>query len=141
MENITCVCGHDNPYGTSICQKCGRPLSEEAKDKKVIDMRYDGTAIRSKTYNQSIVDKVWNFFSSVKVGIALIIITLISTSLSTILPQAFLYRLLNQKGQCYEDIYGVVGKIYYELGFQVYIVHGGSKFWLECLRFLLLWQY
>ena len=41
-------------------------------------MRYDGMAIRSKTYNKSFVDKIWNFFSSVKVGISLIIITLIA---------------------------------------------------------------
>lgn len=130
MEKITCVCGHDNPYGTSICQKCGRPLSEEAKDKKVIDMRYDGTAIRSKTYNQSIVDKVWNFFSSVKVGIALIITTLISASLGTILPQAFFVPAAeSEKGQYYKDIYGVVGKIYYELGFSSLY----SSWWFQIL--------
>ena len=64
--------------GTKICEKCGRPLSEEAKAQKIVDMRYDGTAIRSKTYNKSIIDKIWNFFSSVKVGVSLIIITLIA---------------------------------------------------------------
>ena len=87
MENIICACGHSNPYGTKLCEKCGRPLTEEGKQTKVVDMRYDGTAIRSKTYNKTVIDKVWNFFSNVKVGIALIIITLVSASIGTILPK------------------------------------------------------
>lgn len=118
MEKITCACGHDNPFGTNICQKCGRPLTEEEKGRKVADMRYDGTAIRSKTYNKSLVDKVWNFFSSVKVGIALIILTLVASSLGTILPQAFFVPAPElEKAQYYEDTYGTIGKIYYQLGF------------------------
>lgn len=118
MENITCACGHENPYGTSICQKCGRPLTEEAKERNIVDMRYDGTAIRSKTYNKSIVDKIWNFFSSVKVGISLIFITLVSASLGTIFPQeTFVAARESEKGQYYADNYGTAGKIFYELGF------------------------
>lgn len=130
MENITCVCGHENPYGTSICQKCGRPLSEEAKERKIVDMRYDGTAIRSKTYNKSVVDKVWNFFSSVKVGISLIIILLVSSSLGTIFPQAtFVPAAESEKGQYYADNYGTLGKIYYELGFSSLY----SSWWFQIL--------
>lgn len=117
MENITCACGHENPYGTSICQKCGRPLTEEAKERKIVDMRYDGTAIRSKTYNKSIVDKIWNFFSSVKVGVSLIIITLVAASIGTFLPQAFYVPVSEaEQAQYYEDVYGTFGKVYYELG-------------------------
>ncbi|WP_409368642.1 cytochrome c biogenesis protein ResB [Lysinibacillus sp. 38-6] len=117
MENIICACGHSNPFGTKLCEKCGRPLTEEEKHNKVVDMRYDGTAIRSKTYNKSIVDKIWNFFSSVKVGIALIIITLIAASIGTLLPQEFYVKASDiEKGAYYEDVYGVVGKIYYTLG-------------------------
>ena len=74
MEKVTCTCGHSNPFGTKLCEKCGRPLTEESKAQKVLDMRYDGSAIRSKTYNKSIIDKIWNFFSSVKVGVSLIVI-------------------------------------------------------------------
>lgn len=118
MENITCACGHENPYGTSICQKCGRPLTEEAKERKVADMRYDGSAIRSKTYNKTLVDKVWNFFSSVKVGVTLIVLTLVTASLGTFLPQALYVPASEaETPQYYEDAYGVFGKIYYELGF------------------------
>ncbi|OEC02266.1 cytochrome C biogenesis protein [Lysinibacillus sphaericus] len=117
MENIICACGHSNPFGTKLCEKCGRPLTEEEKQNKVVDMRYDGTAIRSKTYNKSIVDKIWNFFSSVKVGIALIIITLIAASIGTLLPQEFYVKASDmEKGAYYEDVYGLVGKIYYTLG-------------------------
>ncbi|TKI61948.1 cytochrome C biogenesis protein [Lysinibacillus mangiferihumi] len=117
MENIICACGHSNPFGTKLCEKCGRPLTEEEKQNKVVDMRYDGTAIRSKTYNKSIVDKIWNFFSSVKVGIALIIITLIAASIGTLLPQEFYVKASDmEKGAYYEDVYGFVGKIYYTLG-------------------------
>ncbi len=117
MENITCACGHSNPYGTKLCEKCGRPLTEEEKQNKVVDMRYDGTAIRSKTYNKSIVDKIWNFFSSVKVGISLIIITLIAASIGTLLPQEFYVNASDvNKEAYYEDVYGIFGKIYYALG-------------------------
>ena len=100
-EKITCACGHVNPYGTKLCEKCGRPLTEEEKNTKVVDMRYDGKAIRSKTYNRSIVDKIWNFFSSVKVGIALIIITLLAASVGTFLPQEFYVNVgtLGDKGR------------------------------------------
>lgn len=117
MENITCTCGHSNPYGTKLCEKCGRPLTEEEQLNKVVDMRYDGTAIRSKTYNKSIVDKIWNFFSSVKVGISLIIITLVAASIGTLLPQEFYVNASDvNKAAYYEDVYGLFGKIYYQLG-------------------------
>lgn len=119
MEKITCVCGHENPFGTKICGKCGRPLSEDAKAQKILDMRYDGSAIRSKTYNKSIIDKIWNFFSSVKVGVSLIVITLIASSLGTFFPQKFNIQAATEaeKALYYEQNYGTIGKLYYELGF------------------------
>lgn len=119
MEKITCVCGHENPFGTKICGKCGRPLSEDAKAQKILDMRYDGSAIRSKTYNKSIIDKIWNFFSSVKVGVSLIVITIIASSLGTFFPQKFNIQAATEaeKALYYEQNYGTIGKLYYELGF------------------------
>jgi len=119
MEKISCVCGHENPYGTKICGKCGRPLSDDAKAQKVLDMRYDGSAIRSKTYNKSIIDKIWNFFSSVKVGVALIVITLITSSIGTFFPQKFNIQAATEAERAlyYEQNYGTLGKLYYELGF------------------------
>ncbi|SIF23882.1 Uncharacterised protein [Mycobacteroides abscessus subsp. abscessus] len=67
MKEVKCECGHLNPHGTILCESCGKVLEEQAKDKKLIDMRYEGTARRSQTYNKTFVDKIWNFFSSVKV--------------------------------------------------------------------------
>lgn len=118
MEKIICECGHENPVGTKICGRCGRPLTEEEKQKKILDMRYDGIAIRSKTHNKSIIDKIWNFFSSVKVGIALIILNLIAASIGTILPQEFYVSVSTdaEKAKYYEDMYGAFGTLYYNLG-------------------------
>src|SRR5699024_1370647 len=69
MKKIKCECGHVNPEETILCESCGKPIEEnqhvEGNDKrKLLNMRYDGTARRSLTYNKSIVDKIWNFFSS-----------------------------------------------------------------------------
>lgn len=116
MENVKCECGHVNPYGTAICESCGKPLEDE---KGLLDMRYEGAARRSQTYNRTIIDKIWNFFSSVKVGIWIIVITLVASSLGTILPQQF---YLPPEGQIdpktfYADEYGVFGSLYYSLGF------------------------
>lgn len=130
-DKITCECGHENPYGTKLCAKCGRPLTEEAKNEKIVDMRYDGSAIRSKTYNKSIVDKIWNFFSSVKVGVTLIIVTLVAASLGTIFPQEFYVNLAPtaDKGAYYENMYGTFGKVYYALG----LTDLYSSWWFQVL--------
>src|SRR5690625_354910 len=79
MNKLKCECGHVNPEGTILCESCGKPVEEnqhiDGNDKtKLLNMRYDGTARRSQTYNRTIVDKIWNFFSSVKVGVMLIVI-------------------------------------------------------------------
>lgn len=135
MNKIICECGHENPEGTKLCQKCGRPLTAEEKDKKIADMRYEGTAIRSKTYNKSIIDKVWNFFSSVKVGIALIILNLIAASIGTILPQEFYVSVATdaEKEAYYSDVYGWFGEIYYTLGLSDLY----SSIWFQILVLML----
>lgn len=80
MKKIQCECGHVNPEGTVLCEACGVCVIEdnqhiEGNDKtKLINMRYDGSARRSLTYNRSIIDKIWSFFSSVTVGVWLIVI-------------------------------------------------------------------
>lgn len=121
MSKIKCQCGHDNPFGTVLCEKCGRPLTEEAKDSKMVDMRYEGSARRSQTYKKSIIDKVWNFFSSVKIGVSIIIAVLSVSAIGTILPQKFYVPVAgndpSQYLDYYERLYGTFGKIYYELGF------------------------
>jgi len=125
MDKLKCECGHVNPEGTVLCESCGKPIIEnqhiDGNDKtKLLNMRYDGTARRSQTYKRSLVDKIWNFFSSVKVGVILIVIALIVSGLGTIFPQE---RFIPQEAEnrdpavFYEDWYGLIGKIYYQLGF------------------------
>ncbi|MCL6571207.1 MAG: cytochrome c biogenesis protein ResB [Bacillus sp. (in: Bacteria)] len=115
MNDVKCECGHVNPHGTVLCEACGKVLDEKVTDNQLHDMRYEGSARRSQTYNKTVVDKIWNFFSSVKIGIWLIIITLIASSLGTILPQEMYINLPAEV--YYEQEYGWVGELYYQLGF------------------------
>ncbi len=119
MSKIICQCGHENPYGTELCEKCGRPLSDKAKESEVVDMRYEGSSRRSQTYKSSIVDKIWNFFSSVKIGVSIIATILIASAIGTIFPQKFYVPATTPEGylEYYERLYGTAGKLYYELGF------------------------
>lgn len=117
MEEVKCECGHVNPQGTILCESCGRLLEGKEKEKQPIDMRYEGSARRSQTYNKTIIDKIWNFFSSVKVGVSLIIILLIASSLGTIFPQEMYIPPLLPASEFYGEKYGWLGKLYYDLGF------------------------
>ncbi|MGM7701724.1 cytochrome c biogenesis protein ResB [Pseudalkalibacillus sp. Hm43] len=116
MDKIKCECGHLNPYGTILCESCGKPIQEEA-DQQLLNMRYEGTARRSQTYNTNFIDKTWNFFSSVKVGVWLIVITLIASAIGTIFPQQMYIPQNVDPAAHYENEYGVLGEIYYLLGF------------------------
>lgn len=116
MERVKCECGHVNPHGTILCESCGKSLIETG-DPKLLDMRYEGSARRSQTYNKTVVDKIWNFFSSVKVGVWLIIITLIVSSIGTILPQNMYIPKSIPAAQYYKEQYGTFGELYYLLGF------------------------
>jgi cytochrome c biogenesis protein len=116
MEQVKCECGHVNPHGTVFCESCGKPIVEDST-KKLLDMRYEGSARRSQTYNKTIIDKVWNFFSSVKVGVWLIVITLLASAIGTIYPQEMYIPPNVTPAEYYEEQYGWTGKLYYELGF------------------------
>lgn len=119
MSKIKCQCGHDNPFGTVLCERCGRPLTEEAKQSEVVDMRYEGSARRSQTYKRSLIDKVWNFFSSVKVGVGIIVAVLVASAIGTLFPQK-LYVPAQSEAEVaayYERLYGIFGKLYYQFGF------------------------
>lgn len=125
MKAIKCECGHVNPIGTVLCEACGKPIEgnqhiDGNDNKKLLNMRYDGTARRSQTYNKSIIDKIWSFFSSVKVGVWLIVLALIASMLGTIFPQE-MYIPADAPNRdpsvFYEDQYGVFGLIFYQLGF------------------------
>ncbi|QKY69232.1 cytochrome c biogenesis protein ResB [Lentibacillus sp. CBA3610] len=125
MEKIKCECGHVNPEGTVLCEACGKPVEEnqhiDGNDKrKLLNMRYDGSARRSQTYNKTIVDKIWNFFSSVKVGVWLIVLALIASGIGTIFPQEQYIppeAPSRDPSVYYEAQHGIFGLIYYQLGF------------------------
>ena len=116
--NSKCECGHQNAAGTVLCEACGKPLEEQLmKSNEPLEMRYDGVARRSQKANPDFLDKIWNFFSSVKIAIYLIIITFLGAMLGTIFPQAstFISATFNPKVY-YSEQYGLAGEIYYFLG-------------------------
>ncbi|MFB5282018.1 cytochrome c biogenesis protein ResB [Peribacillus sp. Hz7] len=117
MDELKCECGHANPVGTILCEACGKSLGNRQNENKLLDMRYEGSARRSQTYNKSIIDKIWNFFSSVKVGVSLIVIALVASSIGTIFPQETYIPSTIPASEYYEQEYGFFGKLYYLLGF------------------------
>lgn len=119
MEHVKCECGYSIPYGTVLCESCGRTIgnSKDEVSEKLLDMRYDGSARRSQTYKRSLIDKIWNFFSSVKVGIWIIVLLLIASAIGTIFPQEMYIPPTVVPQEFYKDEYGFLGQMYYELGF------------------------
>ncbi|KAB8139141.1 cytochrome C biogenesis protein [Gracilibacillus oryzae] len=125
MNKIKCECGHVNHEGTVLCEACGKPIEGnqhiDGNDKtRLLNMRYDGSARRSQTYKKSIIDKIWNFFSSVKVGVWLIVLTLVASAMGTIFPQEQWIpanAVSRDPAIYYESTYGIFGQIYYQLGF------------------------
>lgn len=128
MENTKCECGHQNPIGTVLCESCGKPLVELGSDQAPLEMRYDGVARRSQRANPSIIDRVWRFFSSVKIAVYMIIITLVTATLGTILPQENTI-LSGDVKRYYADNHGVFGEIYYFLG----LSHTYETWWFRLL--------
>lgn len=125
INRLKCECGHVNPEGTVLCEACGKPVEGNQSidgndEKKLLNMRYEGSARRSNTYHRTIVDKTWVFFSSVKNAIILILIALVASGIGTIFPQE-MYIPQEARGltpaEFYETWYGLAGKIYYQLGF------------------------
>lgn len=117
IENTKCECGHQNAVGTVLCESCGKPLyASEENSSEPLEMRYDGIARRSQKSNPNWIDRIWRFFSSVKVAIYLIIITFLTAMLGTIYPQENTFINSYDLGTYYEETYGLTGKIYYMLG-------------------------
>jgi len=121
FQNTKCECGHQNPIGTVLCESCGKPLDESLlKDKDaLLEMRYDGVARRSQKANPHLVDRIWNFFSSVKIAVYLIVITLIGASFGTVFTQESTLINLTERSEYaayYKEQYGTAGVIYHALG-------------------------
>lgn len=113
-NTFKCECGHMNPVGTSFCENCGKVLEETPA---LLDMKYEGTARRSISKTVTIIDKIWMFFSSVKIAVIIIIITLLASALGTLYPQEMYIPLNVDPSIYYGDKYGTLGEIYYKLGF------------------------
>ncbi|HIW38618.1 MAG TPA: cytochrome c biogenesis protein ResB [Candidatus Jeotgalicoccus stercoravium] len=133
-EIICSHCGHVNPPGTQLCQSCGKMINENYDKKKIKDlMRYDGSAVRSKVKSKSIFDKIWNFFTSIKVGVTIIAIIAIAAAIGTILPQEYFIPLGADPLEHYTERYGTFGMLYYKLGFtELY-----SSWWFVLLNGML----
>ncbi|WP_414046354.1 cytochrome c biogenesis protein ResB [Macrococcus equi] len=117
-QTIKCQCGHVNPPGTQLCQNCGRLINDDYDKKKTTDvMRYDGQAVRSKTKNRTLMDKLWIFFSSVKTGVSLLVFTVIASAIGTMFPQEYFIPVGEDPATFYKEKYGTVGYMYHLLGF------------------------
>jgi len=126
--NTKCECGHQNAVGTVLCEACGKPQNEDSGSDAVLEMRYDGVARKSQKANPSWIDRIWNFFSSVKIAIIIIIITLIGASLGTIYPQESNFISIDA-ATYYKQTYGTLGHIYYLLG----LSHTYESWWFITL--------
>ncbi|SDG21585.1 cytochrome c biogenesis protein [Fontibacillus panacisegetis] len=128
IKNTKCECGHQNRVGTVLCEACGKPLYEISNPDELLEMRYDGVARRSQRSNPNFIDKIWNFFSSVKVAIYLIIITLIGAIFGTIFEQESNFVNFDPS-TFYKEKYGAIGDIYYNLG----LSHTYESWWFVLL--------
>lgn len=115
MIDVKCTCGHTNPPSTSICEACGNPF--ETNSDGLLNMRYEGMSRRSQMKPQGVLDLVWNFFSSVKVAVWMIVITLFASIIGTILPQEQFKQSNLPAETYYSETYGWFGKLYFMLGF------------------------
>jgi cytochrome c biogenesis protein len=128
IQNTKCECGHQNRVGTVLCEACGKPLIEDEQPGGLLEMRYDGVARRSQRANPNVIDRIWNFFSSVKVAIYLIIITLIGAMFGTVFEQES--NFINfDPSTFYKNKYGTIGEIYYRLG----LSHTYESWWFILL--------
>lgn len=132
IHNTKCECGHQNHLGTVLCEACGKPLYDE-EGTAPLEMRYDGVARRSQRENPNVLDRVWNFFSSVKVAVFLIFITLCGSVLGTVLPQENILLEHVDPAAYYSSNYGTFGTLYYWLG----LSHTFSSFWFKGLLFMI----
>lgn len=119
LKEIKCsACQHVNPPGTQLCQSCGKLIDENYDKKKIKDvMRYDGSAVRSKVRSQSLYDKIWIFFTSIRNGVIIIALIMIAAAIGTIFPQEYFIPIGANAEEYYQENYGSLGFLYYQLGF------------------------
>lgn len=112
-------CKHENEK----CDHFGSYVNEK------MDMRYENADRRSQQRNQTMIDKVWRFFASVRNGMYILFLTLLATALGTILPQRAYIPIDRLAQEFYKSEYGNFGSLYYAFGFdQLY-----SSWWYMTL--------
>jgi len=103
-----------------------------SESQQPLDMRYDGAPRRSQKKEKDWLDHVWSFFSSVKVGVWLIVLTLLGSAIGSIYPQEEAF-VVPPGLDYYETTYGWLGKWYYLLGFS----HTYTSWWFQLLVVML----
>ena len=125
-KQIVCECGHKNPEGTQLCLNCGRLINDDydKKDNRRYALRWASDTFENK--NRTILDRIWNFFASIKTGVTLLVLTVIAASIGTIFPQEYFIPMNVNQNNIIMNI--MVLSVYYiiNLDSTIYIVHGGS---------------
>lgn len=85
------------------------------KDNRRYALRWASDTFENK--NRTILDRIWNFFASVKTGVTLLVLTVIAASIGTIFPQEYFIPMNVNPEQYYYEHYGSLGLLYYKLGF------------------------
>ncbi len=85
-----------------------------------------------KRITRSIVDKIWNFFSSVKVGIGIIVAVLVTAAIGTIFPQKLYVPVTGQLQKqntwlIMSDYMDFLVQFITNLVFMICIIVGGSS--------------
>lgn len=128
ISDTKCECGHQNPPGTPLCESCGKPQDGLGGDAAELEMKYDGVLRRSQREGPVWLDRIWRFFSSVRVAVWLIVLTLTLAALGTVYPQENTIIGMEPKDY-YQQAYGMAGQMYNRLG----LSHTYESWWFITL--------
>ncbi|MFP7493757.1 cytochrome c biogenesis protein ResB [Terribacillus saccharophilus] len=103
-------CKKENDTSYPKCPSCGQVMIAD------LDMRYEGTVRRSQRSSRNLIDKMWRFFASVRNGMYILLVTLLSTAVGTILPQRSYIPPGSIPSEFYASEYGAFGEFYHRLG-------------------------
>jgi cytochrome c biogenesis protein len=96
------------------------------------DMRYDNAPRRSQKADKDWLDHIWSFFSSARIGVWLIVLTLLGAAIGSIYPQESSF--ISSPGLIYyQENYGWTGEWYYRLG----LSHTYTSWWFQLLVVML----
>ncbi|MDB4895023.1 MAG: cytochrome biosis protein [Firmicutes bacterium] len=118
-------CGNAVPEGSNFCPVCGRALGSLERPRPVAAS--GGGWIE-------FVDRSWDFFSSTKVAVVLIVTIAVASAAGTLVEQESLYQDWRPPAMYYPDRYGPLwGNVFMKLG----LTHTYSSIWYVTLILLL----